>query len=236
MTGIVERRSAGLGIPFPPLLKITLGPEEHAQILYGDPLDLTSDGMKLTAPATLQVEPGQKLTLLFDLPNVGVTTVDGVITDRRQPSPSGRLHYGIQFSAMDPATWKAIATYCRGPARPDSLAQEDPTAIISVENKPTGVAASCVSVTLRVNADDPRLAQLEDISCGGVRVRLSQPLPLNTQVKLSLRYGEKTVAFDGVIVWSAREASEMYTMGIFFNALIKSQFQALNQLIQRLIA
>mgnify|MGYP000545171136 CR=1 FL=1 len=236
--GIVERRTADR-IPFETALQIKFTSPGYPEDLNAYSVDISAGGMKFAVTSDSPSIPvGEELEFDFNLPNYGQVTLTGKVTYRSVGSPQNNLiYYGVKFLKMDHTTWKAVIDYCYGPeqARAEekwimNLPEETPQKL-SVSNQTVAIEPQELKTILHYQDGTEALANLEDISFGGARVSLYQPLPVNTPVTVTIRYAGSQLVLNSVCVWSTSEPNGTWIGGLFFNALNDQEFSELTNLI-----
>lgn len=234
---IVERRTADR-IPFETALQIKLTTPGHPVGLEAYSVDISAGGMKFTTTADLPSIPiGEHLEFDFNLPNCGKVTLTGKVTYRSAISPQHNLvYYGVKFLEMDHNTWKAVIDFCYGPEHALSekqlldLPKETPHTL-SVSNQTVPYEPGELKTVLQYQDGTEALANLEDISYGGVRVNLYEPLPINTPIMITIHYAGSQLALNSICVWSTSEPGGTYIGGLFFHSLSDQEFSELTKLI-----
>lgn len=196
----------------------------------------------MTSQKIPEVTVGDTLEFIFDLPELGKTSVIGEITycteDDGRIHP-GRVCYGVKFLEMSLSAWSKVVEYCNmtrtvNTDETAAAAINETAGTISVENKKTTVKNAQLAIRLKFPDGTDAQAKLEDISFGGIRVDLNKPVSVNSQISLEITYLNRCYKLSGICVWSVSDPPEGYVAGIFFDALTKEQFNDLAVLIHQL--
>lgn len=236
--GIIERRTADR-IPFETALQIKLTSPGSPEDLKAFSVDISAGGMKFATAADLPLIPvGEELEFDFNLPNYGKVTLTGKVTYRSAGSFQDNLvYYGVKFLKMDHITWKAVIDYCYGPEHAQAeeelimnLPDEAPQKL-TVSNQTVAFEPKKLITILHYQDGTEALANLEDISYGGARVNVYQPLPVNTAVTITIRYADLQLVLNSICVWSTSEPNGTWVGGLFFQSLNDQEFSELTKLI-----
>lgn len=242
--GILERRTANR-IPFKTALKIKFVTSDVQTTFTANTVNISAGGLQFATPEKIPgIGIGDTLKFVFDLPDLGKTSVIAEITYYAEYDAStkypGQVCYGVKFLEMSLDTWSKVVEHCgmmhlvgaNELTSPDDI--NVATTTVSVENKETIVEKKSFTISLQLPDGTESKARLEDISFGGVRVNVTRPISVNTQISVNICYQGHPYHLSGVCVWSITDSAEGYIAGIFFDELTKEQFNDLTTLIHQL--
>lgn len=208
--------------------------KNERELTEGYALDISIGGLKFMAPqGSLPLVNGENVTFIFDLPGYGLIEASGKVSYLGCLSDQGQgimTIFGAKFNELLMDSWNKIFEYCQG--------------FVTVEAQPICVAKSEISAirestqpilpaSLRLKDGRSYLGRLKDISFGGARVLLSEPLNLKDSVVLELTFQKKRMRLRASCVWCFPfdETNELHLAGIYFSNLNSDEFFELKQLI-----
>jgi c-di-GMP-binding flagellar brake protein YcgR len=238
--GYVESR-VGQRIPFKQELSIRLE-KDDANFASGTATDISAGGIQFFLPWGHEVmTAGDRIELHFELPVIGVTVIRAEIRHLQygiNTEQSRFIFYGAKFLDLSIETWECLYDFCRPSEPAPAGTAETPHQKTPAEEKDRK--------DIRVSADIPARIQLpeghfvtgviEDISYGGVRVRVPEEILKDTPLTVTPLTKSEPFTIGGVCVWTKNHApaEPEFSCGVFFNRLDTDQFNQLRSLIFKL--
>lgn len=203
--------------------------------------NISSGGMELYLPAeTVEFKTGTIIDFCFNLSNTGTTIVKGQVRHQRKGTDQYQnnvVFYGIKFLDLSLPTWNSITEYCNIKAVENLVPFKSTPASQKIENAVHPVTNE-FEVILHSDNMDQILGHVEDISFGGARVRLNQPIPINNTVIIEVTFETVLIQLTGICIWCApdhnHETTSHFLIGVFFESLTETQLEQVKKLIQLL--
>lgn len=234
--GLVERRVARR-VPFHYEIDIHLQKDDLSQVV-ANATDISAGGIQFSIPwGTEILKEGDVVELHFDLPIIGKTIIHaeirhlrfGIDTDQKR-----YVFYGAKFIDLNLETWNYVLDFCQVQTEPDEGTPK-PEVHHEIERKDIRIPTTLMA-KLQLPEGKSVYGLVEDISFGGVRLRIPIPIGVDTPVELQLLMKDMHLTINGLCVWSSEFNSEGrdYCAGIFFNRLDPEKFALLRNLIFKL--
>jgi c-di-GMP-binding flagellar brake protein YcgR len=232
LTGIINRRIANRA-PVQSDVKIDFRDSIGEAVVLATATNISAGGMQFSLPAqTLLLNIGDKISFIFQLPDYGEITVLSEVRYRNiHPGNSAfEAHYGVKFLDFSLDNWNSIRNYC-------DLNKEAPLTDPLCKSPKNGAPDSPVLLKTTIELEDGLTLEgsVEDLSFGGARINLEQPLKINSRVTLAIYYQEIVLKLTGYCIWCAPEkmTPQLFLAGIFFPNLDQTQFDQLKLLINK---
>lgn len=225
--GFIERR-VSQRVQFSVEIGVRLQ-QDTAEPIIAKTTDISAGGIQFSIPWGLSsFSECDKLELIFYLPETGGTIINAEIRHQHFGIDGGqnRLNfYGAKFIDLNLETWNSILNYCMAKSHSTSA----PPNHILPEPKGLPITAS---LTAKVQLADGRAGYglVEDISFGGVRLRVPMEIPVNSAIEVMLLTKDNQFKIDGSCVWTS-EGKQDFISGIFFNRLDPEKFNQVRRLI-----
>ena len=239
--GFFERKTIQR-VPFQAELKILFKQGEQ-EIVVGEATDLSPGGLNFYLSDDMNtLYLGQEVELILILPTKEEIAVNGEvrhISGRQGIGDKPLTCYGICFINLSQEDWEKIHDYCRTKIKEIFRVGSKPNEVIDQStNELKGQKDYRIGVSYPVSLmlkDGRQLAGwLKDISYGGARVILGEPLKIKSSLIISLAFLETYVELEATCVWCLAydgEDKEEYMAGIYFTSPNREQFIKLQSLV-----
>jgi c-di-GMP-binding flagellar brake protein YcgR len=240
LKGYVESRTAQR-IPFMQDLAIRLE-KDGAAFASGTATDISAGGIQFVLPWGHEVlSEGERIEIQFELPVIGTTLIRAEVRHFRYGINTEQhrfIYYGAKFLDLTLETWECLYDFCQPPEPAPDEAAETPRPKTPAEEKERKDIRVSANIPAQVQLPDGRsiLGIIEDISYGGVRVRLPEEIVKDTPLTITPLTKSEPFTVGGVCAWtkSHAPASPDFSCGVFFNRLDTDQFNQLRTLIFKL--
>jgi hypothetical protein len=232
LTGIINRR-IGNRAPVQSEVKIDFRNSAGEVAGLANASNISAGGMQFSLLAqTSLLKIGDKVSFIFQLPDYGEISV---LSEVRYCNihPAGdstfRVHYGVKFLDFSLDNWNSIRNYC-------DLNKDTPyTDSNSTAANDNAPSSNLLKTTVELENGLILNGVIEDLSFGGVRINLEQPLQINSYIALNIYYEAIVIKLKGYCIWCAPEkiTPQLFLAGIFFPHLDQTQFDQLKLLINK---
>jgi hypothetical protein len=231
LTGIINRR-VGNRASIRSDVKINFINQTGETVLWATATNISAGGMQFSLPVEpMLLKIGDKVSFIFQLPEYGEISMLSEIRYRNihQDSSTCQAHYGVKFLDFSLDNWNSIRNYC-DLNKGTPLTNSTPTTA-------SNIATSSHFLKATIELDEGLILNgaIEDLSFGGARINLEQPLRINSYVALNIYYKTNELKINGYCIWCAPEKAtpQLFLAGIFFHHLEQPQFEQLKLLINK---
>ena len=230
LTGFVERQpsqreqfQADLTVRFE---------KDQQKIAMAKAIYINAQGFQFRLPWGIELVPeGGRLEIGFNLPLSGTVRIAGELRLLRygiDTDLSRVIYYEIRFIDLSPEKWHEILDYCQGRS---GLETNRAFHAIQQERKDFRVAVQIPALFSRED-HPPLTGMIEDLSYGGIRAVIPEPISKDEVLRVSINHSDLTVELTGSCVWCKPAANSGESLiGVCFQSLDRDNFSKLRSLI-----
>lgn len=232
LTGIIERnKKHPAATHFETQIRFERNAKELCRV---DVVEYGSGVLQFILPLkTMTFDTGELVELFFDLPVTGPTKVGAEIVQLRggvDLDLERIFHYGLKLKNVSPEVWNFILYYLE-----EAISRDDNKPAFEQERKDFRLTGLNLSAEIAIDSGRPLKAWIIDISYGGAKVRTLEPVPVESEVLLSIVNPEAKINVKGSCVWSnENEIRTGFYNGIVFEPLDYETFYQMRTLVFRL--
>jgi c-di-GMP-binding flagellar brake protein YcgR len=241
---VIERR---LSQRISQQLMLTIRPHAGGPEIQNAAIEnISIGGMQFSVPAdTAKLKIYDTCSFIFDLPQFGKCYILGEIRYCRvfsDPSQRPAIHYGVKFIKLSMKIWHHILRCCQNETNPPGKRAVQEPEILSKASMDdetlTARTFELIKVQIQLEKGGELNGTVKDINYGGLKLLLSEAMPVNTNLFMRISFMEHTVTANGNCNWSDRIGDEgnLFLANISFTDIQQQQFDNLQALMMKLAA